>query len=471
MQQFISMAGLLLGLTAGTAAAQTLTATTGSSLTVQSGATLYVVGGVQQASRATLTNAGTVQLTGDLLNAGTLTSPGLLLFSGSQDQTFSPGSATVEKLTVANTGGAGNNRLLLPADLTIGTQLTLTQGLLRTQGSATLLIPNGARVEGEADGRYVQGRLQVKRTAVNGTVDFTNGFTLTTNGQNLGTVTVTRTAGLQVGGVSYGQSGSGTNQGIDRMWQVEATQPLDPATPATVKVSWVADDDHGLTLPTTAQLWRAEQGTGPWAPQGAPVSVSARSFTASVGQLGMLTLSSSNQPLPVELVRFTAERRGAAALLRWSTASEVNNDRFEVEVSEDGYAFRRIGQVSGHGTSSLSHEYQLLDPELARYGAALVYYRLRQVDHDGTTHFSPVRTVVVSGQPELALFPNPTSEATTLTGALPSAAVSVYDSMGRLVHTSTADAAGSAQLRLPAGSAAGVYMVRTGQHALRLIRQ
>ncbi|UOR06438.1 T9SS type A sorting domain-containing protein [Hymenobacter aerilatus] len=474
MKHFFS---LLLGLSPLMSLAQTLTTTGGAVVTVQGGATLYVAGGVQQASGSTLTNAGTLQLTGDFTNAGTLTSPGTLLFSGSQDQTFAPGSATVAYLTLRNTGAAGSNRLFIPANLTITSLLTLTQGLVRTQGVGggaplyTLRLPNEASVVGEEAGRYVQGRLQVTRTAGVGAMDFANGLVLNANGQNLGTVTVTRTAGLQLAGVSYGQNGSGTSKGIDRVWEVTADQPLNPATPASVTVSWVADDDHGLTMPTTAQLWRADQTTGPWAPQGAPVGVSARSFTASVAQLGVLTLSNTNQPLPVELVRFTAERRGTAALLRWSTVSEVNNDRFEVEVSEDGYAFRRIGQVSGHGTSSLPHEYQLLDPTLAQYGAAQVYYRLRQVDHDGTAHFSPVRTVVVSGQPELALFPNPTSQATTLTGALPGAVVSVYDATGRLVHSGTVDAAGSAQLRLPAGSATGVYLVRTGPHALRLIVQ
>jgi hypothetical protein len=473
MQQLLSIAGLLLaGLTAGSAAAQALTTTAGSSLTVQSGATLYVAGGVQQASGASLANAGTVQLTGDLLNAGTLASPGLLLFSGSQDQTFSPGPATVANLTVGNTGTAGNNRLLLPTDLTVGTQLTLTQGLLRTQGSATLLLPNSARVVGEADGRYVQGRLQVARTAVSasaGSVDFTNGLVLNTNGQNLGAVTVTRTAGLQLGGVSYGQNLSGSTKGIDRVWQVTSSQPPAAGTPVSVTLSWVADDDNGFSLATSARLWRAARASGPWVVQGAMAAASGRSFTANADQLGFFTVSNTSQPLPVTLIRFTAELQGADALLRWATASELNSAYYEAESSTDGVVFQPLARVAGAGTANAPRQYQLTDPHVDRYGAHLIYYRLRQVDMDGTFSYSPVQTVRVGQATELAVYPNPAHGQVTVRGATSGIGLELIDALGRLVLRGAADAGGAAQLVLPAGLPAGVYVLRSGTTARRLV--
>lgn len=134
---------LVLLLPALTGLGQTLT-NDGTSLTVETGAVLYVAGAVQNNATSTLTSAGTVQLTGDFTNAGTLASGGTLLFGGSTDQTFAPGVAS---LTVANTGAAGANRLLLTQDLTVSSLLTLTQGLLRTQvaGGAlrTLSLPAG----------------------------------------------------------------------------------------------------------------------------------------------------------------------------------------------------------------------------------------------------------------------------------------------------------------------------------------
>ncbi|NML67907.1 T9SS type A sorting domain-containing protein [Hymenobacter sp. RP-2-7] len=467
-------ATLVLLLLAFAASAQTLT-NDGGTLTVTSGTTLYVAGTLQNNASSTLTNAGTVQLTGDLTNTGTLTSSGTLLFSGSTDQTLVPGTATVTSLTLANTGAAGANRLLLAQDLTVSNLLTLTQGLVRTQLAGgplrTLSLPSGGTVQGEGPGQYVQGRLQVTRATGSsspGSVDFTNGFVLHLTGQGLGTVTVTRTAGLQTAGVSYGTNLGGASTGIDRVWQVEASQQPSATAPASVTVSWVSDDDNDFNATASVQLWRADQASGPWVAQGATGPASARSFTANVAQLGTLTVSNTSAPLPVTLVSFTAQAQGPDALLRWTTASELRNDRFEVEASTDGQAFGRIGTVAGAGTSSLAHHYQLVDPALAHYAASPVYYRLRQVDTDGTFSYSPVRAVAVPRLASLALFPNPATQAATLTGAVPGTPVTVLDAVGRLVLRVPADSAGTATLVLPTGLAAGVYVVRTGQQTLRL---
>jgi hypothetical protein len=174
------------------------------------------------------------------------------------------------------------------------------------------------------------------------------------------------------------------------------------------------------------------------------------------------------KPLPVELVRFTAEPLGPDALLRWATASEKNNDRFEVEASADGRTFRRIGQVAGHGSSSKPHEYRLVDLAIARYATALVYYRLRQVDRDSTSSYSSVQAVAVNQSARLSLFPNPATGAAALTGLQPGSVVMVFDAVGRQVLAATANAVGTAALVLPRGLASGVYVVRAGAVALRL---
>ena len=450
------------------AAAQVTLTNDGATLTVESGAVLYVAGTMQNNVTSTLANAGTVQLTGDLANAGTLTSPGTLLFSGTTNQTLTPGAATVATLVLNNTGVAGQRTLALPADLTVGTALLLQSGLLRTAPAATLTLPNGATLSGEQTGQYVQGNLRIIRAAGSGMLDFGHGLVL--DRTNLGQVTATRTAGLLTDNLSRGVNlGNPSLKGIDRIWTVETTAAPGAAVPVTLQ--WLADDDDGLTSFNPAQAWRANLNTATWmaagSPQAATVSGSSRSFSFATAALGRLTVSNTANPLPVELVRFTAELHGADALLKWATASERNNDHFDVEASADGRTFGRIGQVPGHGSSVQAHEYQLTDPAIARYAASPVYYRLRQVDLDGTFSYSPVRTVAV-GKPGLALFPNPTTNATTLIGAAPGTVVTVLDAVGRQVLAATADAAGTAALLLPAGTASGVYVVRAGSQALRL---
>jgi uncharacterized protein (DUF2141 family) len=175
-------------------------------------------------------------------------------------------------------------------------------------------------------------------------------------------------------------------------------------------------------------------------------------------------------PLPVELTAFTATPTGPVAVrLAWTTASEKNSASFDVERSLDGRTFARIGTVAAAGTSSSVRRYELLDADPSIHQST-IYYRLRQVDADGTASYSPVRTVARTGAAAgLALYPNPAhGGAATLAGALPGASVTVYDALGRPVTSATADASGTAALALPAGLPAGVYVVRAGTKAVRL---
>jgi hypothetical protein len=173
-------------------------------------------------------------------------------------------------------------------------------------------------------------------------------------------------------------------------------------------------------------------------------------------------------PLPVTLLDFTAQAQGIAVALAWHTASEVNSARFEVERSLDGTAFTTLGSVAARGTSTAATAYAYRDAALPA-GATQLYYRLRQVDLDGTATYSPVRNVALANAGGLALFPNPAHTMATLTGAGPGSAVQLLDALGRLVATATADAAGTATLTLPAGLPSGVYVVRAGPQALRLL--
>jgi uncharacterized delta-60 repeat protein len=175
-------------------------------------------------------------------------------------------------------------------------------------------------------------------------------------------------------------------------------------------------------------------------------------------------------PLPVELTAFTATAGTSGTVrLAWTTASEKNSQLFEVERSADGVTFGKIGTLAAAGTSLTPRAYALLDAKLPT-GATVLYYRLRQVDLDGTAHYSVVRTVALAGASAgLSLYPNPAhGGAATLLGAQPGTVVTVLDALGRTVATAPADASGTAVLVLPQGLAAGVYVVRAGQQALRL---
>ncbi len=192
--------------------------------------------------------------------------------------------------------------------------------------------------------------------------------------------------------------------------------------------------------------------------------------TTNAPRLDRLSPLRSLQPLPVQLTTFTATLTSPVAVgLAWATASEVTSARFEVQRSLDGTAWATIGTVAAAGTSVTARTYALTDASLPA-GASSLYYRLRQVDQDGKTAYSAVRTVALASTGAgLSLYPNPAvSGAATLTGVAPGTAVKVLDALGRPVASATADEAGSVALALPPGLAAGVYVVRAGQRAIRL---
>ena len=152
-------------------------------------------------------------------------------------------------------------------------------------------------------------------------------------------------------------------------------------------------------------------------------------------------------PLPVVLTDFTA---GAVlnrdALLTWATASEKNNDHFDIERSFDGTSFTQIGQVAGHGTTTAASAYTLTDANVAAKATGTVYYRLRQVDLDGTATYSPVRSVrftasAAAAPIALSLYPNPAQASTTLDlSQLPTTGtyqVVLLDATGRTVRATT----------------------------------
>ena len=122
-------------------------------------------------------------------------------------------------------------------------------------------------------------------------------------------------------------------------------------------------------------------------------------------------------PLPVKLVDFQAVAQGSTALLTWRTASETASSYFAVERSTDGQNFAEVGRVPSQGQAA---SYTYRDALAASQQAGAVYYRLRQVDNDGTAAYSPTRTVAIGGLPAtVQVYPNPAT--TEIHALLPAA--------------------------------------------------
>jgi hypothetical protein len=123
-------------------------------------------------------------------------------------------------------------------------------------------------------------------------------------------------------------------------------------------------------------------------------------------------LNGSSQ-LPVELIALNARIiKNARINIKWITASETNNSHFEIERSTDGLEFSKIGIITGHGTTMENQTYEFTDI-LPRKGVN--YYRLKQVDYDGTYEYSSVVSIDVSEVASIIIAPNPIRQHSELT--------------------------------------------------------
>ena len=110
-------------------------------------------------------------------------------------------------------------------------------------------------------------------------------------------------------------------------------------------------------------------------------------------------------PLPIELLNFNGYPENGYNQLEWTTASEINNDRFVIERSHDGVLFEILGEISGQANSNRNVQYNFIDENINN---GILYYRLRQVDYDGAYTYSNTIAIKQSENAEISFFPNPT---------------------------------------------------------------
>lgn len=155
--------------------------------------------------------------------------------------------------------------------------------------------------------------------------------------------------------------------------------------------------------------------------------------------------------MPVTLISFEAMALEQGAYLNWSTATETNSDRFEVEHSTDGRSWKLIGTVRSHGESSSVKYYHYTDK------AALAgenFYRLRMVDSDLSYSYSRIQKVVIDTRTGAVVYPNPVSDLLMLKNIPTSSIklVTLLNGNGEMVyHSMGLPAAGINVKTLPPG--------------------
>ncbi|OJJ20148.1 hypothetical protein BKI52_16890 [marine bacterium AO1-C] len=221
-------------------------------------------------------------------------------------------------------------------------------------------------------------------------------------------VAMTEVDGMDIPSVAFSR--------LKRTWKVGAAGNV-----GTVSL----DIDMSANLVTNADdivLVKDSDADGSFSDENALAGVVASSFNSTTNILTFDNVSLSNgdeftvvslqstSPLPVELGAFTAQATTDQRVqLRWTTIQERNNDYFAIEHSMDGVNFTALGQVKGQGTTTTPQNYSYVHNTPQN---GINYYRLKQVDFDGTSNYSPIQAVNIKKEQltKIAVFPNPTAE-------------------------------------------------------------
>jgi len=312
--------------------------------------------------------------------------------------------ATVPQLT---TGG----------DVTIHDNLDFTDGVLYASTDSLIIVDNDATVTNASDASHTNGPVrkvgddvftfpvgngeQYRLCGITAPSQTTDIFTATYLDQNPWPLFPGGTREPSIDHISsreywdIDQDNGSSSVRVTLSWDTNSggVTDLSELVVAHWNVNIWEDEGNVLTLGSTV--------TG---------TIQSQDFISSFSPftLGSTTM---NNPLPIELLTFEASKKSEeAVLLEWSTASETNNDFFELEKSVDGVAFETIGQVQGAGNSSRKLEYDFVDNAPVE---GWNYYRLRQVDFDGTSTYSEIRQLLFepgNKNSKIVVWPNPVRE-------------------------------------------------------------
>ncbi|MBA4310527.1 MAG: hypothetical protein C0425_09350 [Chlorobiaceae bacterium] len=278
-------------------------------------------------------------------------------------------------------------------------------------------------------------------TNSNATLNITNNIFF--NARNIATsfiihypVTPGPTSVLNSNNNNYFVSGPLANIGF---WGSAATPTL--ANWQTASGKDANSDSRNVTFVSDTDLHLAGTSVADLSLVGIPISWIPRDIDGQLRHTFFPYMGADERPdfpLPVELTSFTALAQGNSALLNWATATELNNKGFEIQRKDDNSNWISIGFVSGKGTTTSVSNYSFVDKNLF---ASKFYYRLIQIDLDGTSTMSNVVEVDISGPSQFSLeqnFPNPFNANTVIRfqiGTRSEVTLRIYDALGKEVTT------------------------------------
>ncbi len=167
-------------------------------------------------------------------------------------------------------------------------------------------------------------------------------------------------------------------------------------------------------------------------------------------------------PLPIKLISFKVANNDSAVVVRWATATELNNDHFEIEKSTDGEHFYKIIDTKGAGNSNTIKNYIAYDNSPF---IGISYYRLKQIDFDGKSSYSDIQVLNRKGENNAGLSRIRSDKSSitfvyTSDNTLPSE-LQLIDANGRIIFATSISGKGAQDASIPRTSIkSGLYVLR-----------
>lgn len=403
---------------------------------------------------------------------------GRILFDGTGEQSISADAAfapTVRNITINKASGS----LTIGSNLTVTNNLTLTSGNIVSSSSNLLILNDNATVSGVSSLSYVSGPV---RKVGNDAFTFPVGkggvyrpISISAPGNTAHHFTAEYNSGSSESLYSHAsKDGSIDHLNTTEYWILNRTNGT---SNVNVTLSWAGASGLVENLSTLrvcrwdGSMWR-DHGNG-----GTTGNTSAGTISSSsaITSFSPFTLGSSNpqNPLPVELLTFTATAASNTVNLDWSTASESNNHFYTVERSKDLKSFETVARIEGAGNANHTIYYSAKD-ENPYHGVS--YYRLVQNDFDGKqTIYGPL-AVNFMGSNELSIYPNPFENQLTIgTSEFVSGEeieIRLFDPIGRIVFQKSVKTndVNETLNEIPDGPS-GIYTLQINQNDIQLSKK
>ncbi len=362
---------------------------------------------LETSASLTANASSTLTVPGKFTSEGTFTDNGTTKFNGSSAQIIP--AAVYNNLTIDNASGVS-----LGGAASVKGTLTLTNGILTSTSTNILTFSSTATaVSGGSDANHVEGPM-----AKVGSGNFIFPCGDAGKWARLG---ISDLSASETFTVQYHKSTPASNTAMsDPITKVSDNEwwQIDRAGTATASITYYWQDSKWSGIGNFDDLRLSHWNGSAWEEVTGTYSHTGSADTGSV-QIGSLkvtgvsnfspfapaSINNTSNPLPVELISFELKAKDDKAIeLLWQTASELNNDGFEIQRSTDAKNWKTLGFVNGAGSSNHTINYQYIDanPQL------LNYYRLKQVDYDGKSIFSGIKFIKTAlSSSAKAIYPNP----------------------------------------------------------------